>query len=205
MGKARKAAVVLLFAATVPWALTGCSNNSGEAEANAAPAHNRHGAPIVTNPLNVDRFARDPCSVLSAQQLRQLTQSIKMAPTGKARPNTAGRTCDYTSMTDFTLQHGSINFITSGSGLTGLYAKRTDFKLFEELPRIEGYPAVIVDLIDARKQGECSISVGVNDRVIANFDLAISDFEDTLQSDEEPCKATLELARAGIRSMKGEA
>ncbi|MGH3623434.1 MAG: DUF3558 domain-containing protein [Sciscionella sp.] len=189
--------------------LAGCGSVSGQptpsATSSAVPSTvaNLHGAPHVANPLKIDKYVRNPCSVLSNQQLKELKSSISMATTGKARSTPGGRTCSYASLDDFSLAQGSIGFITTGGGLSAVYADRRNLGIFRQIPPIEGYPAAINDLTDQTKEGSCRISVGVTDQATVEIILDISDYGNKPANSTTPCVPAQKLAQVAIRSMKG--
>jgi Protein of unknown function (DUF3558) len=205
-GTTGRSASLLALAVGVA-AIAGCGSVSGQPESGAAssttPSMNLYGAPHVANPLEIDKYVRNPCSVLSTQQVRQLSSSISMATKGKARATPGGRTCSYQSPDDFSLQSGSLGFITTGGGLSTIYANRANLAVFTVLPPIEGYPAVINAPEDNTKHGDCSLSVGVSDQAIAQIDFFVSDFGNKPANYTTPCVPAKKLARAAVQSMKG--
>ncbi len=85
-------------------------------------------------------------------------------------------------------------------GLTGVYrARGTNYKLFEPVESIGGYPAVIYGTSDFRSKGICSLAVGTSDR--ATVDLTITQSY-AKAGKADPCQAAQTVASKVISSLK---
>ncbi|MCG8917868.1 DUF3558 domain-containing protein [Actinokineospora sp. PR83] len=149
--------------------------------------------PKVSNPLDVSKFVDKPCTGLTQTQLDRLG-------VGNAEQDTqpTGEYCVWTNG-----RGGSVNlaFVVGQGGLGGVYyGKKTgQFKFFQELPDISGYPAVIADLSDGRKNGACAVAVGMTDDIILDVD--------TTQSldkvgDGDPCQVTVDVVEQILETVK---
>jgi hypothetical protein len=84
------------------------------------------------------------------------------------------------------------------NGLSTLYQKRGEVGLFQELPPVRGYPAVIYDPIDARSSGTCPVSVGVSDSLA--YDVILMAPTGPLKAD--PCGAAHQIATTVLGHLK---
>ncbi|GDY30652.1 hypothetical protein GTS_22850 [Gandjariella thermophila] len=92
-----------------------------------------------------------------------------------------------------------MSFLTGNKrGLSNLYLKRKEAALFQEIPPINGYPAVIFDeYADQRSRGACSVAVGMSDTLI----LAVP-VQGTPQT-KDPCGIAQQAAGLIIENIKG--
>jgi hypothetical protein len=143
------------------------------------------GAPHVANPLDTSKFQAVPCTVLDTSNV----QSLGFTAPGQAESDATGPNCHWNnSETGVSLDVG---FVTANkSGLSALYAKRSSLKLFQPLPDIQGYPAVIYGTIDARSSGTCNVDVGVSDSL--NVDVMLQASTGPLKAD--PCGTAQKIA-----------
>jgi hypothetical protein len=98
----------------------------------------------------------------------------------------------------------SVNVIfsktTDDLGLTGVYrARGTNYKLFQPLAAIEGYPAVIYGTSDFRSRGVCSLAVGTSDR--STVDLTVTQSRANVGK-KDPCEAAQTVASKVLVSLK---
>ncbi|MGH3948576.1 MAG: DUF3558 domain-containing protein [Pseudonocardiaceae bacterium] len=159
------------------------------------------GAPKVEKPIDTGQFEADPCSVASTGQLRKAGFTVKSA---ESEPEgTTGSECIWKfERGPGGARYGSLAGAFIGlhdQGLSALYARRSSYKLFEELPSVAGYPAVIYNTTDARKQGLCTVSIGIRDD--QNYEIATS--LDTGHPDyADSCKVAVEIAEIAVEMMK---
>ncbi len=99
-----------------------------------------------------------------------------------------------------------VTFLTANNeGLSNTYAKDKAgaWGLFETIDPIEGYPAVMADLDDARPDGFCRIEVGIRDDLTFSAGMAAS--RDVSPFNADPCAAAEKAAALAIQTMKGGA
>ncbi|MET8851162.1 DUF3558 domain-containing protein [Amycolatopsis sp. NPDC004625] len=158
------------------------------------------GVPKVERPLDVAKFASAPCSALTDSQVSEVFGQVIAAKPDPRAP--AGPTCSW-DPADGSGASVNLIFSTAGDnlGLTGVYrARETSYKLFEPLPPISGYPAVIYGTSDFRAKGNCSLAVGTSDR--STVDLTITQSH-TKVGNADPCQAAQAVAAKVISSLKG--
>ncbi len=157
------------------------------------------GAPKVENPIDTARFEAKPCSVASRAQLKKAGYEFDDA---EPRPgNSTGSECKWTFAES---GQGIVagTFVTlGGRGLSDLYDQRdTSYRaLFEEVPSVAGYPAVIYNTVDARPSGLCTVSVGVRDDL--TYEIAASLISGH-PNYADSCKVALEIAEIAVETMK---
>ncbi len=158
--------------------LAGCAEESGgapgrtsapssEPAANALP---HSGAPKVENPIDTAAFEAEPCSVATPRQLS--AAGLEFKPAEPDPEQSTGSDCLWRfSATGYGLVGGTF-FGLHDQGLSALYARRSSYGLFEEIPPIGGYPALVWNTSDHRKEGFCTISIGLRDD--QTYDVAAS-------------------------------
>jgi hypothetical protein len=178
---------------------------AGSAQRTSAPpsssspsgSRNLYGAPHVGHPLDVSRFLKKPCAVLTHSQIRHLHKTINMA-TG-TKPDfkvTAEPACGLIGGKNVAHEYGgSWSFLTDGYGLASDYSHRSSFGVFEPLGRLHGYPAVIASV--GKTHVDCTVLVGVSDRLAVKFTMEVG-----LHPPVKPCTATKKLAAAAVATMK---
>jgi hypothetical protein len=156
------------------------------------------GAPKVDNPLDTTRFQQDPCLALTPAQLRLLN----VGPAGEPDDAALGNACDWRNSE--TRGFAEIAFLERiPRGLSAAYKANNDgdWAFFVERPAIEGYPAVAYGGIDLRDSGECSVLVGVSDKLI--FESAVRLSEGNVGR-TDPCDKAAEVAGMALQTMKGD-
>ncbi|MFC4852292.1 DUF3558 domain-containing protein [Actinophytocola glycyrrhizae] len=158
------------------------------------------GAPKVDNPLDTSRYEQDPCQSLTADQ----AQSLNLPPTGTINNDVAlGIGCDW--FNEETRGEVTIAFIVDDPrGLSPEYEANEagKWKIFEELPDIEGYPAIIRSLSDTRELGDCSVLVGVADDMVFASNLQLSQAN---VGKKDPCEVAVQVAGMALQTMKAGA
>lgn len=172
-------AVTLAATILATCALTGCAG-SGAAEVPPAdppatdpgpraqaqpgvideyPGLPAHGAPKVAKPIrDTFRYREDPCAVLDADQLL----SAGFIGTGAPRHSATGPACDWQDRS--TGANTGIQWLErGGQGLSGVFAGKSTYELFEPMPDINGSPVIAYDVVDAREIGACPLVVGVTE------------------------------------------
>lgn len=154
------------------------------------------GAPKVENPLDTTDFQQDPCRALTAAQSRELNVGSSGTPDEGALGN--GCKWENTETRGKTI----IAFLDDDPrGLSAEYDanEKRKWAYFEELPPIEGHPAVARDLQDDRDKGYCSIVVGVSDEVAFSTFLQLSLAN---RGNKDPCDVAAQVAGMALRTMK---
>lgn len=165
-----------MFAAVAALALllAGCSNaESGEPTSNGNtqptvdvdPTTSRQvAAPEVADPIDgLNKYKQAPCSMLTKAQATELgyAADIRRPPDQDNGPECEWRDKDTNSFTIVILND-------QPEGLTGVYKNREYFGYFEPA-EVAGYPAVFGGAVDDRKDGACSLGVGVTDQQVINI------------------------------------
>lgn len=156
-----------------------------------------HGAPKVEKPLDTSDFEAKPCSVATVQKLKSAGLDVEQPesdPDGSTGPE-----CIWTFASP---QYGSMAgaFVRlHNQGLSALYQRRSSYALFEPVSSVAGYPAVIYDTSDSRKDGFCALSVGVRDD--QQYEIATT--LDTAHPDQSnPCSVAQKVAEIAVETMK---
>lgn len=89
-------------------------------------------------------------------------------------------------------------------GLSSEYQAHNDGKweFFEELPEIEGYPAISRAGTDSRDVGNCNVIVGVADDLVFE---SIAQLSRANIGQKDPCEMAARVAALALRTMKAEA
>jgi uncharacterized protein DUF3558 len=154
------------------------------------------GAPKVDDPLDTNRFQKDPCQTLTAGQVR----SLAMAPAGKLRKDAPlGRSCTWTNPD--TGAEVEVHFLDEDPrGLSAQYQTKDQYAYFDELPPIEGHPAIAADVADDRSNGLCTVSVGVSDETTFIVPVRLSSEN---VGHKDPCQVATLVAGMALKTMKG--
>lgn len=158
------------------------------------------GAPKVDDPLDTSIYEQDPCKSITADQ----AQSLNLPTSGTLDDTVAlGIGCKW--FNSDTRGELKINFyVDDPRGLSPEYEanERGEWKYFDEVPDIEGHPAVIRDAVDDRDIGYCTLIVGAAD------DMAFATIVQLPLADggtDDPCKAAAEVAGLALQTMKAGA
>lgn len=160
------------------------------------------GAPPVASPVaDTARWEGDPCSVITVQQLSSI--GLTSAEPERDDLESAGPGCLWDVSADApSLVSGG--FATAGKreGLSTIYKNHQvgALTLFEELPPIEGHPAVVADPKDERSTGACAVGVGLRDDLV--YTVAMTADPSTEQG-KDPCAWAAKVAALAMQTMKG--
>jgi hypothetical protein len=181
--------------------------SNGSSSTGASAAQDLHGAPPVANPLDTTKFQQNPCASLTAVQLQHLRDSIDAATEPEPRKDGSGPACNWRASDRGSATNLDVGFLTAGSGLSSAYAQKGDYAVFEKLPDIQGYPAVVAMSIDGRSTGDCSIQVGVTDQLVVSVQIGVSSVPGANgQANpyyKEPCPAAQQVAEAVVTTLRG--
>lgn len=200
--------LMLLVASVSALTVTSCSGGGSEVDGDptVAPSPARdvlpsHGAPKVNNPVDATAFETKPCDVVPMAALAKA--GIKVEAPDAEPDDSTGPICDWKFRRgpDGGRQGtmGTRINTLSDRGLSDIYDQRgTSFQLFEELPPIEGYPAVIHDTSDSRSEGICNLSVGISDQqtydVQTDLDTAHPQYSDS-------CSVAVKVATIALQTL----
>jgi hypothetical protein len=151
----------------------------------------------VANPLETARYQADPCRTLTSAQVRSLGLADAAAKPDTTAPGAAA--CSwYSAQAGYAV--GVRHNTTLNKGLSLLYRKKNEAALFQEIPPINGYPAIIFDqYADLRSQGTCGVDVGLSDAVV--LDVVVQGTTRT----QDPCGIAQRAAALMIDNIKGGA
>lgn len=140
--------------------------------------------------------------MISAEQI----QSLGMKPPEPERKDTStGVGCYWEFDFDTASSFGASLGTTGGrQGLSNVYKLKEmgESGHFEELPDIEGLPAVIAGPEDQTAEGTCSVAVGLRDDLIFGVDMTA---DPSIEQGKDPCGWAVKLATAAVQTMKGSA
>ncbi|GAB3506006.1 hypothetical protein GCM10027521_61810 [Amycolatopsis cihanbeyliensis] len=86
-------------------------------------------------------------------------------------------------------------------GLAAIYRQRGKaYKFFEEMPDVEGYPAVTYGPRDEREQGYCAVAVGTSDKRTVQIFSRLSEWN---RGKKDPCQAAHDTAVEVVKNVKG--
>jgi hypothetical protein len=187
------AAVIALSLVTA-----GCSTGGKDEDhiAAAAPTPTVDSSLQVTAPLPSEPLVNDPCSALSRDQATE----IGLVHPGEPYPGQYGQGCRWQSAAHDANKIFIAPLATEQTGITGLYAKRSDDKYYEPTS-IAGYPAAYASQADLRSSGTCALWVGVNDQLVVNINSSILEGPNVT----DPCPVLGTIATAMIEHLKGTA
>lgn len=155
----------------------------------------REGVSRVSRPLcETSRWENAPCDVLTEQLLAKVDFDPYRAT---ATSQGGGPGCDYD-------QFGVITaYTTIGTqlpdGLSGLYAEKDKFALFEPTDPLKGHPAVIADTKDQRHKGRCAVFVGLRDDLTYR---TIVESDPKTRQGKNPCKFAADLTVLALHTMQ---
>lgn len=89
-----------------------------------------------------------------------------------------------------------------GQGISNLYQHKEQgtAAVFEELPPIQGHPAVVSMPEDTRGEGECSASVGLRDDLVLGVTVTA---DPSIAQGKDPCDFAAKVAALAVQTMKG--
>jgi hypothetical protein len=196
--------------------VAGCSGSSvggtpSAAGGSSSPADSSapsdlHGAPKVPHPLDTTKFQKDPCSMLTAAQLQQLHDSMSAGTMPQLRNSSAGPGCFWGNPNNGTDTTVSVALLTAGDGLSMTFQNKGDYHAFEQLPDIQGYPAIVAMHADGRNQGQCAIQVGVTDHLVMSVQVGVSNVPLNGQVNQyykQPCTPAQQAAAAAMTTLRG--
>lgn len=174
---------------------TGSGPTAGGPTADIGPTSSASdvAAPTVSNPIeNLDKYKQDPCSMLTKAQATKLgyAADIRRPPDQDNGPECEWLDKDTNSFTIVILND-------QPQGLTGVYKNKDYFGYFEPV-NVAGYPGVFGGAVDDRKDGGCSLGVGVTDQQVINIGGQMN-----LGSPDRdrPCEVMQQAAEMALKTM----
>jgi hypothetical protein len=150
----------------------------------------------VSNPLDVSKFEKNPCGLLSNAQANQILTVTRSVVSPGATDSTI---CGWKDEGGDTLALGMVG---GNGGLSTSYRQhRTDSPgYFIPVPDIEGYPALLASVADLRSKGSCTVSVGVRDDevMVVNMDYVLP-----APGQGDPCQLAQKAAGLAVVTIKG--
>lgn len=163
--------------------------DSPGASATPSKADGGDTAPAINNPLDVSKFLSHACLSITPDQAAELT----ISPKGME----SGNICEWPYGNGHEI---GVTYTTPDreNGLQNLYdiKARGDYNNGYFVPTtIEGYPAIYEDPRDNRQNGECSLSVGVNEQTFINI-------LNRGEANKDLCPGAAKVANAVIETIK---
>lgn len=172
--------------------------NSTEVSSSEAPDDElpSDGAPKVENPIDVSHFEQKPCDALTAEQ----ANALNVDPKGTRADISFGAGCLWRNPAS----GGGviINFLSKAKdGLSDTYRSnnRGEFKYFEPIEDLEGFPAAAWATDTEEPTSDCSITVGITDQ------LAIQTRTELSRNNvghKDPCEAGMTATGKMLATMK---
>lgn len=154
-------------------------------------------APKVEDPIDTTKFQENPCLSLTPEQTGG---ELDVGTSGKVQNAALGKACEWQN--DSTRGEVQIRFLDKDPrGLTPEYEAEEDgrWAYFEELPLIEGHPAVSRSQIDDRDQGICTVVVGASDEIA--FEARVRQAQEDVGT-TDPCDVAVDVAGMAVNNMK---
>jgi hypothetical protein len=186
--------------------VAGCS---GETPGNASPASSGKtgqpgpgkslpyaGAPEVPDPLPASVMDRDPCTVLTPEQIDELFAD---PPTGEPKDTGIANTCRWTD----TRRGSAVNIqllYAARHGLSQFYATKDSGELWLPLEPVQGYPVAAYGGVDSRETiGSCGVVVGIANNMVFEAD---ANLPDANLGKDDPCDAARQVADLAVTTLK---
>lgn len=154
------------------------------------------GAPKVDDPIDTTRFQDDPCLSLTASQVEDLS----FATPGQPFDAPLGKACKWQN--EETRGEVQVRFLDEDPhGLSPEYRANDEGKweYFEELPPIEGHPAVARSGSDTRDLGDCTVVIGASDEIAFELALQLSQVN---VGKQDPCDTAADVASMALQTMQ---
>ncbi|WP_031467574.1 DUF3558 family protein [Sciscionella sediminilitoris] len=175
--------------------------NTSEQPSGGAPASGTQQkllAPPVPKPLNAKPFlSKDQiCKIVNGNQAKQLgIESPYLA--GPPGADSLSVDCSYGDRGTSGISIGVGFLVANKGGLSDIYKKRSDQKVWEPLT-VQEYPAVIIDRDDKTHSGGCMMYLGVTDQLAVQVSYHGGNQDDAKQV----CEKDKQLAGMVISNLK---
>lgn len=184
--------------------LTACGGKTDSGnKPSAAPASSS--ADVAANlkvpaPLPTGDLLSNPCAVIAPGQFDALNFAGAGTKSDSARDPSVGPDCRWVSKKN----DGNVIFVGSlpgnKNGISDIYAGKAQAAYFDPVT-VAGYPGVFSDVHDGRPSGNCTVWVGVTDRLAASVNAQIS----SADAKSNTCAIAQNVAEAMIHHLKGAA
>ncbi|MGO1049179.1 DUF3558 domain-containing protein [Crossiella sp. CA198] len=145
---------------------TTTTSASGAPTSSPAPSD----VPTVPSPdLDTSRFAANPCGLLTTDQAKQVAGGVR----GDLRESPLGPSCRWLASSTPVKNHFSVTVNNQLGGLAQLYARKSDFKVWQPA-QVAGQPAVIAMDADVRDKGVCVLEIGTAQQTTVAIDVRLS-------------------------------
>ncbi len=145
--------------------------------------------PSVMKPLDLTAVLGDPCTSLTpAQATGYLGDPVDI---DVRTQNSSGPSCSWRSGMRSNAEIVITYPRVTDEGLTAIYRNKDAHVYFDEVPAVNGYPAVSYGGVDNRDEGECLITVGTSDHDYLNADVYLGD---SSVGRVDPCEAAHAVA-----------
>jgi hypothetical protein len=153
-------------------------------------------APTVSKPLDVAKFEKNPCGLLSAAQANQILTVTRTMVTPGATDNTI---CGWENEGGAGL---SLGLVGGNGGLSTVYRQHNANSpgYFIPIPSIEGYPALFASVADLRSKGSCTVLLGVRDDEVMTVNM---DWVVQAPGQGDPCQLAQKAAGLAVVTIKG--
>jgi hypothetical protein len=153
-------------------------------------------APQVSNPLDVSKFEKAPCLLLSAAQANQILTVTRTVTMPGATNNPI---CGWKDEGGAGL---SLGLVGGNGGLSTVYRQHHpgDPGYFIPIPSVGGYPALFASVADLRSKGTCTVAVGVRDDVAMSVNM---DWVVQKPGQGDPCQLAQKAAELAVATLKG--
>jgi hypothetical protein len=175
-------------------------DTSTEATASSTPNSDElptAGAPKIDDPLDTSKFQSDPCLSLTLEQSEGI---FGFNGPGEPIDGALGKACGWKNRD--TRSAGQIDFLDKDPrGLSAEYEANEDgrWDVFEELPPIEGLPAVMRSVGDDRPNGVCTVVIGASDEIAFQVRVRLSESN---VDEKDPCDVAVDIAGEAIKTMQ---
>lgn len=157
------------------------------------------GAPKVSDPIDVSKYAEAPCSVVTQQQ-----RQVLHLPEGETAHDTAP-SCNWIidnpdSSTDDSYESKfemSVSFELTGKGLSLLYSQKdADYADLSDKGEVNGFPVLRYVAKKSHRRGDCVLVVGATDKQVVSVDIAGKSVE------SDPCSMPRSLVKAATATIR---
>ncbi|QFU94132.1 DUF3558 domain-containing protein [Amycolatopsis sp. YIM 10] len=181
---------------TVPTA--GAAEPAPSADAPDVPAF---GAPKVASPIDISKSEAQPCETLTDAQIADLLGTDTKESRDESGDVIAGPGCGWHSYGSQAAFVAVLFPKVTDIGLSGFYREKGDqYKFFEEMAPVRGYPTVAWNNTDEKAIGRCNVVAGTSDRATVNVTVRQSEQN---VGKKDPCEAARDVLDMVIGNIQG--
>lgn len=180
--------------------VTGHATPSTDAATSVTSGGAGSSVPKVAQPIDTSRYEKQPCAVLTADQLAQLGITTQPKPDLE---NKLGPSCEWNAFDQAGFTIGA-TLLTVGSSLAKVYKQHDQgqWPFFEPVADVSGYPGVLLDSLDARPKGKCQLIVAVRDDLVYSVQ---GDLDPDSSAYANPCSIVQKATEMAVSTMKAGA